>query len=309
MNLAQRLKQEVDTRKPRVLVVGDTMTDVWVHGRVEECQDGCPKFIEEERHTCLGGAANARRCITAWGIKAPLFGLFERDQPTKCRFVDQHGKIAFRYDCETPLTPVRCTEYTWVRQDALDAISTCQAVLLSDYDKGLLTPRFMSHVGDLCQSRGIPLVVDAKRGPDVYPSTAIIKGNGQYFNRWGHRARRKDSQAVTTYGDSPPIVCNRGAPSTHHRTWLGREHVKCVNHVGAGDCFAGVLTLALACGLTLEEAATVAHSAGRVYVQHPHNRPPTPSEVAEDMEPPEPHGRTSRIGPSVSISLDDPPPG
>ena len=60
--------------------------------------------------------------------------------------------------------------------------------------------------------------------------------------------------------------------------------VNCINHVGAGDCFGAHLVLALMYGFSLEDAATIAHSAGRVYVQHLHNRPPLPEEIEEDLE-------------------------
>lgn len=63
---------------------------------------------------------------------------------------------------------------------------------------------------------------------------------------------------------------------------MQNEKVNCVSHVGAGDCFAAHLVLALAHGFSLEDAAAIAHSAGRVYVQHEHNRPPMPEEIAED---------------------------
>jgi len=59
----------------------------------------------------------------------------------------------------------------------------------------------------------------------------------------------------------------------------------CVNHVGAGDCFGAWLTLGLAHGLRLQEAARLAHAAGRVYVRHPHNRPPWPHEIRKELDP------------------------
>lgn len=59
--------------------------------------------------------------------------------------------------------------------------------------------------------------------------------------------------------------------------------VKIVSHVGAGDCFAAHLALALAYGFSLKEAAVLAHSAGRVYVQSLHNIPPHPAEILADM--------------------------
>jgi D-beta-D-heptose 7-phosphate kinase/D-beta-D-heptose 1-phosphate adenosyltransferase len=63
------------------------------------------------------------------------------------------------------------------------------------------------------------------------------------------------------------------------------QPVHCVNHVGAGDCFASIMTLSLAHGLSLEDSAFIAYSAGRIYVQHRQGRPPWPHEIRKDMNP------------------------
>ncbi len=152
----------------------------------------------------------------------------------------------------------------------LDMIQNFDAVLLSDYDKGFLTPEFTREVIKRCNRRSIPCVADVKRGPELYQG-AILKSNLDWTNKYG-------ASNVTTRGAMWPWV--HGKTDRYHG---GRHDVKCVNHVGAGDCFAAHLTLALACGFSLEDAAAVAHSAGRVYVQHPHNRPPHPKEIAADM--------------------------
>jgi D-beta-D-heptose 7-phosphate kinase/D-beta-D-heptose 1-phosphate adenosyltransferase len=66
---------------------------------------------------------------------------------------------------------------------------------------------------------------------------------------------------------------------------MNQQAIFLKSHVGAGDCFAAHLVLALAHGLSLEEAAMIAHSAGRIYVQHPHGRPPWPHEIKKDLDP------------------------
>ena len=66
-------------------------------------------------------------------------------------------------------------------------------------------------------------------------------------------------------------------------TVFSKNLVRVVSHVGAGDCFGAHIVLALAHGFSLREAAALAHSAGRVYVQFPHNRAPRPEEIAADL--------------------------
>ncbi|RKH85490.1 hypothetical protein D7Y13_42395, partial [Corallococcus praedator] len=150
------------------------MTDVWVHGRIEECQDGCPKFMKRDRVAVNGGAANARDCLTPWRIRTDLFGRSHNDRPIKFRYVDDEtGRIVFRYDDETMLAAAN--DYIWTHGDALErVIAHSDAVLISDYDKGFLAPDLIQRVVGACTKKKIPCVADAKREPDLYCG-AIIK--------------------------------------------------------------------------------------------------------------------------------------
>lgn len=270
MNLAEKLYEEIRNHNKQIIVIGDNITDVWVHGRLTDCQDGCPKFIEQDRHQTLGGASNAAHCLTYWAPGYILYGHPKNFQPVKTRFINAHGSIVFRHDDETHLLPI--IDYDYIRRDALHHIkhSDCAGVLLSDYDKRILTSSFIRDVTTECNQRGIPCISDAKRRPEFYRGS-IIKSNLDWHNKHLHCAHvytRGPDNPMTKYGVVSPKL----------------PAVECLNHVGAGDCFAAILTLALAYKFTLEEAAIVAHSAGRVYVQYPHNRPPRPEEVIEDMK-------------------------
>lgn len=265
MNLVERLI-ELDRKVPkRILVVGDVMTDVYVHGRLEECQDGCQKFIEESRVQVPGGAANAARSLKNWLARRYCSLQVTIGPPVKTRMM-VGNKCVFRYDDDRIGTDLNI---------ARESVRHCfndhwpEAVLISDYDKGLLTPEFLREVIGACQAQGIPCVADAKRSPELYRG-AVIKGNAA----WGHRFNTCNH--VITNGMYPPQI---DGDSIDYNT---PYTIKCINHVGAGDCFSAHLTLALAHGFSLKEAAAVAHSAGRVYVQYPHNRPPTPDEILAD---------------------------
>ena len=268
MNLAERLIEADRASPKRILVIGDGMTDVYVQGRMERCQDGCPKFIEEGEVYVSGGAANAAHSISCWWSEATFYG--QHPGPVKTRFVID-GKYVFRHDDESD----NGFDLDTIRKWALRALKQGQphAVLLSDYDKGMLTPEFIGEVATLCRKQDIPCVADTKRPPEVYAG-AILKGNMDWCKRCGWCD-------VVTRGASAPMVREHGG--SFHTVGGNLPDVPCKNHVGAGDCFAAHLVLALAHGYSLRDAAAVAHSAGRVYVQSPHNRPPRPEEIAADL--------------------------
>ena len=264
-NLVERLFSCIREKRRQVVVIGDVMVDRWIDGRMEQCQDGCPKFVQEKVTDTPGGAANAERCLSGWGVATSLYGYALNDCPIKYRYVED-SRIVFRADDDGEAT--RSSGYKWAHQLGLEMVGHAGAVLLSDYDKGFLTPEFIREIARICMERCIPCIADVKRESSIYQG-CILKANSDWYIRYGH------ADVVTRGKDSPlldELIQVRYLPT-----------VRCVNHVGAGDCFAAHLTLALAYGFSLDESAVLAHSAGRVYVQSPYNRPPLPAEIAEDL--------------------------
>lgn len=244
---------EFDKKDPkRIAIIGDALIDVWIHGKTYPSQDGCDKFVTEYRLSTEGGAANAANCLSDWKCLVDSYATGPSDIGIKARYLVD-GKIIFREDTDI-LSP----------RGVIPDVSVYDAILLSDYDKGYLTPELIQKIIAKAEDLHIPIVADCKRQPDIYAG-AIRKGNIDYYNRFGNLS-------IITRGLASPVV--RGEPLEE------LPPVKCVNHVGAGDCFAAHLTLALAYGFSLEDAARVAHKAGWVYVQYPHNRPPRKEEIA-----------------------------
>ncbi len=260
----------MDREAPRkILVLGDPMRDIYIQGRLEECQEGCSKFVEVERTIVPGGAANASRSLQWWDVRTVL-GTDNLGGVRKTRYM-VGDRCYFRHDDDSI-----GFDLDLVRRECLIRLESWRfdAVLLSDYDKGLLTEDFIQEVILNCKLRNIPCVADAKRAPELYRG-AILKGNGEWLKRYGWGSGQPD-QLVVTYGEDYPVVNGRQLSDC-------LPTVTCTNHVGAGDCFAAHFTLALAYGLSLKESAAVAHSAGRVYVQHRYNEPPRPEQIRADM--------------------------
>lgn len=240
-----------------LLVIGDAMTDVYVYGTLQSCQDGCQKFVEASRVALPGGAANAARSLMHQDCTIAFPQSI--DISIKTRLIAD-GRIVFRLDNDA--IPID-TDY---RRSVLAALALpLDGVLISDYDKGALSESLLREVITTCIHRGIPCVADVKRGAWLY-SGAIRKGNEDYDG----------ACEVRTRGQRPPTVDGHTVP--HPNT-----PVTLLNHVGAGDCFAAHLLLALANGAKLVDACTFAHSAGRVYVQHRHNYPPSIQEISVDL--------------------------
>ncbi len=275
MSIARKLFELDQSQPKRIMVVGDGMTDVYVHGRTEACQEGCTKFMEQTRVIVSGGAQNAARSLSYWNSKVQCFSAIDWGAPIKTRFMDGDS-IVFRHDEDRS-----GFDLEMVRKEALLAIETWRpdAVLLSDYDKCTLTTEFIRTIVDRCAAQGTPIVADAKRHPAIYAGS-VLKCNESYYLRYADHFQL-DTPLVVTHGQCNPIMFDHKTPWGIGRTF---PPVQCVNHVGAGDCFAAHLTLALAHRLSLKEAAGIAHSAGRVYVQRRHNAPPGPEDVVKDWE-------------------------
>ena len=275
MFLVETLLERMKKEQKRIVVIGDVMVDRWIHGTIGKCQDYCAKFVQGDVVSVPGGAANAARCLSHWNLKTSLYGFADNDCPVKSRYVEE-GKIVFRADDDGLAT--RAKGYDWARNLSLEMLKHSAGVLLSDYDKGFLTADFIRVVADTCQKLGVPCVSDAKREPRLYKGT-IIKCNGDYIEKH-HCDMSSGETVIVTLGRLNPIFWDNGAANG---LGIDFKPVKLVNHVGAGDCFGAHLVLGLVYGLSLKEATVLAHSAGRVYVQHEHNRPPYPQEIASDL--------------------------
>ncbi len=252
----------------KILVIGDGLVDVNIIGKFAECQDGCPKFVEESIETCHGGANNAAHSLKFSG--ASVLREAATLQSKKRFLVD--GKIVWRYD-----GPLGEYDFTLARQMAMRTVMMADVVYLADYAKGFFDDGFMEAVTQICVAHDIPVVCDPKRDPK-HAAGAILKCNEEFESLW----KPVNALVVITRAAKEPLVGSPWAPESVSK--FANSPV-CVNHVGAGDCFGAWLTLGLAHGLELSEAARLAHAAGRVYVQHLHNRPPRRHEVMKELDP------------------------
>lgn len=298
----ERTKQILDAaRRTHVLVVGDIMLDVYLRGSASRISPEAPVPVVrvDEEWRALGGAANVAANVVALGAGCDLIGCIGHDRagddlraelaaagigtgglvpvsarPTtvKTRIMARHQQVA-RYDHETDadLAGSECDDIvTRVRL----LLAEANAVVLEDYNKGLLTRQVIDGVLGVAQEAGCPVIVDPKsrhffdyRGATVFkpnqPELAAALREPVHADRseWLAQVRSQigcDHLLVTLGEDGMALLT---ADGEYVRIPTVARSVYDVS--GAGDTVTAVLSVALAAGADVVEAAILAnHAAG-----------------------------------------------
>ncbi|MFF4750321.1 bifunctional heptose 7-phosphate kinase/heptose 1-phosphate adenyltransferase [Streptomyces sp. NPDC002514] len=280
----------------RLVVVGDLILDAFTHGTVERISPEAPVPVlrQERTRQRASGAAAAAQAAAALGAQVEVFGTVGEDEegrlisellgragirtglirtpdrPTtlKTRMVG-NGQHLLRVDREstTVLPPPYARRLRELLRAALD---TADAVLVSDYAKGVCAPDLIRSVIDVSRARSVPVVVDPKRpDPRVYAGATAVTPNQREFAAFcaslGYSAdtpHRSGRRLCATAGFSALLI-TRAADGM---TVVAGEHVEDlpalnqepVDVAGAGDVAAAVLALSLTAGLTPSDGARLA---------------------------------------------------
>jgi rfaE bifunctional protein kinase chain/domain len=298
----------------RVAVVGDLIADEFIYGRVARVSREAPVLILQYDSTEIlpGGAGNAANNVAALGARTHIVGVAGSDEAGKrlrasLRHVDTAGLLRPKGYC-TPVKTrilaggVHTAKQQIVRIDrvvsteydartraefaraALKAAGDCDAILMSDYGTGLVTPelvRALSHkVASRPRRRPVPILIDSRydllryRGltactPNESEVEQIlgvkIGDNGKALERAGRellKCTRMDAVLITR-GSRGMALFEPERP-TIHVPIFGSDEVADVT--GAGDTVIATMTLAVAAGGSFYEATHLANYAGGIVV-------------------------------------------
>jgi D-beta-D-heptose 7-phosphate kinase/D-beta-D-heptose 1-phosphate adenosyltransferase len=290
----------------RVLVAGDFMLDEYLWGRVERISPEAPvAVVDVERETrTLGGAGNVVNNLVALGAQVEVLGLVGEDNPArllrqelarlgvsgaglfadpqrrtsrKTRIIGNAQQVV-RIDRESR-SPFPATFAEAVRGFLEERLSFCQALVLSDYSKGTLTPELLQELIQRGHDRELPVVVDPK-GADFsrYAGATVITPNrkeaelavGQPLARWedlvrsGHGLRERLSlnHLLVTLGSEGMLLFPRQGPELH----IPARAREVYDVSGAGDTVVALMALGLAQWRDPALAATLANIAAGVVV-------------------------------------------
>jgi D-beta-D-heptose 7-phosphate kinase/D-beta-D-heptose 1-phosphate adenosyltransferase len=295
----------------KIAVIGDIMLDVYVDGTVERLNPEAPNCLvldEVKRSYSLGGSGNVAHNLVRFGVNANLCGtigirdhidsmrlssmihtissgpkpgrlnIFEIPAlgrkptvKTRCR---SSGQQLLRVDNEDS-SPVPCDVDSMTAIDA--AIKDVNAVILSDYAKGVLSDDILTYLFCQLAQKKIPYLVDPKRltlndyslGATARP-LVISPNNKEFKQSIEYRDRRPMTaqNIVVTDGRNGCYIARCPTMEFWDLQVIPSKHeVAVADPSGAGDTFIAALATALLSGASLERACQVANYAAACVVK------------------------------------------
>lgn len=307
----------------RVVVVGDVMLDRYVAGPADRVSPEAPVpvVVVTDEWDAVGGAGNVAAGVRALGARCDVIGVVGGDDAggsirrsleaagAECRLVRDGGRPT------TLKTRVLARGQQVVRvdreesaaishaaaEDVAAAVAArlpgARALVVADYDKGVLTPALARSVLDASAAEGVPVVVDPKRRNFFgYPGADVFKPNRSEFEsalgeearpgdaRWMERARRRIGcgHLLLTLGAGGMALASPGGTLEEVRV-----RAKAVYDVsGAGDTVAAVVAAAVAAGAGMTVAVRLAARAAALGVAKVGVATVSREEIAESLPGP-----------------------
>lgn len=345
-----RLKRLIPRlRGKRIGVLGDLMLDRYLWGTASRLspEAAVPVVDFAEQSECLGGAGNVAANLAALGAKVEAFGVVGghkggNDEPgrvlracfraagindrgvladskrvttVKTRIIARHQQIV-RIDHERR-EPLRSETEEKLLHRLFAALKRLDALLLSDYDKGLITDAFADRVLSAAHQLHVPVFVKPKTSRlYAYRGARAIVCNAKEAGFFVTRSLADEksveeagrallahfgcSAVVITRGEKGMSVFEEASPRHIHipatsfevtYARVGRPGVESgatgrqvFDVTGAGDTVLSVLALGVAAGASLADAATLSNTAAGVVVGKLGTATVSPQELAAALD-------------------------
>ena len=291
-------------RGRNVVVLGDVMLDEFVWGDVTRISPEAPVPVVDVRRESvhLGGAANVLANLVALGARGSVVGVVGNDAAGErlqiglrelgtrdgCLIVDEsrpsttktriiaHSQLVVRADRESRIRVNGKLEEKII-SCLKDALKEADAFVVSDYDKGVVTPSILREILPLAYER-VPVLIDPKlRNFASYRPATLVTPNhfealrmsdsedtsddGSHHAAKVIREKLGCDAVLITRGDRGMMLLEANGEPVFVKT-AARE---VYDVTGAGDTVIAALAGALATGSTMLEAAALAnHAAGIV---------------------------------------------
>lgn len=290
----------------RILCIGDVMLDHYIYGHVERISPEAPIPVLRIDHKSmtLGGAGNVARNVAALGGLVDFIAVIGNDQagydvsklvsglpeissylltdktrPTtlKTRYVASSQQM-LRADVEVA-SPLTNEMEQQVLMRTKSALTGCDMVILSDYAKGMLSPKIVGEILKLAKERGVRVLIDPKgRDFSHYRGAYLLTPNRKELSEAidapipDVAAAEKAARMLIEKHDLQGILAKLGGdgvclvmknqPAQHFRT----DTREVYDVSGAGDTVVATFALATAGGFALPDCAELANLAGSIVV-------------------------------------------
>ena len=289
----------------RVLVIGDLMLDEYLWGKVDRISPEAPVpvvVVEKESHT-LGGAGNVINNLSAMGAKVFAMGSVGTGQAgcsvlkkLEALNVDVTGVISEPDRPTTRKTRIIASSQQMLRIDreirhsisahTLEALTRILAgyidkmdlVIISDYDKGLVTRELVAGIVELARKSGVMTLADPKSMDfSKYMGVTVLTPNKKEAAiaagiqiQTPEQMEEAAAKLMAVAGLEKLITCGKAGMVLYE---TGKQAVTIASKArqvfdvsGAGDTVISLLGLGLASGATFKAAAGLANLAAGIVV-------------------------------------------
>lgn len=288
-----------------VLIIGDVMIDAYYFGKVERISPEAPVPIVSVngKENRLGGAANVALNIKALGATPILCSVIGNDREAekfnelledanltsegilmsddrittvKTRIIgNKHQVIRVDSEKDTPLSDEE-HEALKIKIETIIADNNIDVVIFQDYDKGVITPKLIDVVVEICNNKNIPTAVDPKkRNFNDFKGVSLFKPNLKELKEGLNieidpSNNQEVESAIDTLNSELKNKITFITLSEHGVFIKNGEnkkqipaHIRSISDVsGAGDTVISVASLCLALNQPIEIIAEIANLAG-----------------------------------------------
>jgi len=308
----------------KIVIIGDLVADQFLNGTISRVSREAPVFIlrHDATNTLPGAAANAAVNVASLGGKPVLIGLIGKDANgeallgslksshvgcdgvisveqfstiTKVRVLaGQHyaaRQQVIRIDYENSVDIADSVKQK-LRQNLDAAANSADAIIVSDYNYGVVFPELFKDAISIAHSRNIPLIVDSRFClADLSGATTATPNREEVEQILGKDFTTNDcSQLRERLGYTALLVTNGNQGMIlfeKDRAPLQIDAVgssEPVDVTGAGDTVIAAYTLGLAAGLSFPDAAKIANHAGGIVVMKKGTASTTANELIESLQ-------------------------
>ncbi|MEO2068253.1 MAG: D-glycero-beta-D-manno-heptose-7-phosphate kinase [Desulfurobacteriaceae bacterium] len=286
----------------KILVVGDFMLDEYIFGRVERISPEAPVPVVDARDITLrlGGAGNVAANLRSLGAYVWVLGVVGSDEKGKIlkKLLEKVANTSWLIEDDDRLTTVKTRivagsqqllRVDWENKDYVKASISDQilemisknykefdAIIISDYGKGVITPSLFEITGEVKKERPITLDPKEKNYPFYKDITTMTPNMKETFQAVGiepisdEKAEKAGKLLIDKFKLDYAVITR----SEKGLSVIGRDFKKHIptrakqvfDVTGAGDTVISAFTLAISVGATPTEAGEIANLAAGIVV-------------------------------------------
>ena len=290
--------------RTKILIIGDVMLDHYVMGSVTRISPEAPVpvLLKESEHYYLGGAGNVFSNIHSLGGNGDILTVTGNDLNGELvkNMVKEKSSLSMLIKTDKRRTTIKSrylgNSHQLLRVDDEDcddidnetenyfidllesAVEFYECVIIEDYNKGLLTPRIIRRIIELCNSKSKPVIVDPKvKNIDFYKGCTVLKPNfSEFCTIAGKKISVSDHDQITVEArkilDQMEIkgilitLSDKGMLYvTKYESYYSPGYLINVSDVsGAGDTVTAMFSLCISSGVDIKKTLKLCNIAGSI---------------------------------------------